>query len=102
MPNPNYQAGRRFEYLRKRTWENRGFIVLRTAGSHGAYDLIAIAKDGTPPIYLIQCKRTRSKSEAKRLMNSFKAHPPLPVKELYCQVMEVGIAGEREIQEVIA
>jgi len=40
----NYQKGRAFEYKIKKILENRGFIVFRTAGSHGLFDLICFKK----------------------------------------------------------
>jgi len=55
MPNANYQKGRRKEYLIKKQLEREGYIVLRTAGSHGFADLIAIDKDARL-IKFIQCK----------------------------------------------
>lgn len=58
MPNSKYQAGYRFELSTKKQWEERGYWVIRAAGSHGKADLVAIKKD--PPkyteVYLIQCK----------------------------------------------
>ena len=55
MPNANYQKGRKKEYLIKKQLEREGFIVLRTAGSHGFADLVAIDKDARW-IRFIQCK----------------------------------------------
>ena len=55
MVNPNYIKGRRKEYTIKHELERKGYIVLRTAGSHGFADLIAIQKD-VKLIRFIQCK----------------------------------------------
>lgn len=99
MPNPNYQMGTRFEYLRKRTWENKGYIVIRASGSHGAFDLICIPRSNKGPCTLVQCKRTKDLATAKRLLRKFEADPPLPLGE-HRQIMEVGVTGEREIRSV--
>jgi hypothetical protein len=42
MPNRNYLRGRAHEYAIKRKWERDGWTVLRTAGSHGFADLVAL------------------------------------------------------------
>lgn len=70
MPNPRYLAGRRAEYAIVKAYRDAGWNAVRTAGSHGLFDVIAI---GGPPlkgtnktphwwwheIHLIQVKRTR-------------------------------------------
>jgi Holliday junction resolvase len=54
MTNKNYVAGRRREYRAMRILEGQGYdCVLRTAGSHGAFDVIAI---GSTNIRAVQCK----------------------------------------------
>lgn len=50
----NYRRGVRAEYLMKHDLEALGWTVLRMAGSHGAFDLVAI-KPGHP-VRLIQVK----------------------------------------------
>jgi len=42
MPNKNYQRGRAYEYKEKKMWEEDGYFVIRSAGSHSLYDLLAI------------------------------------------------------------
>jgi Holliday junction resolvase len=42
MPNKNYIKGRRKEYALKKLYEAKGWIVIRSAGSHSFADLIAI------------------------------------------------------------
>ena len=93
--NLNYQAGRRLEYGRKKHWAKRGFEVIRTAGSHGSYDLIGLRSNEVP--LLVQCKRTASLSEAKRLLSRFKSDPPLVPSLKYRQLMEVQVKGSSEI-----
>jgi Holliday junction resolvase len=53
VPNKNYQKGRRFEYRVKKFFEKENKLVMRTAGSHSPFDLIAMTVNHT---YLIQCK----------------------------------------------
>jgi len=96
--NRNYNAGRRFEYARKKFWESKGYTVLRTAGSHGAFDLVVIGKDD---VFLVQCKRFKSPSAAKLHLEYFKKNPPLPAgNKHYVQGMEVSVVGSKDIMEV--
>lgn len=44
MVNKNYLSGRRFEYKVKHLYEQKGWVVLRTAGSHGFADLVCLKK----------------------------------------------------------
>ena len=68
MPNKNYVKGRMKEYSIKKGLELQGYTVLRTAGSHGFADLIAINKE-KQIIRFIQCKPDNfpSKKEADLL-----------------------------------
>lgn len=57
MPNKNYINGRNFEYKVKKIWEDQGYYVIRSAGSHGIADLVALDFDGQyTSVVLIQCK----------------------------------------------
>ena len=42
MPNKNYITGRRFEYKVRDEWRAKGYVALRSAGSHSPYDVIAL------------------------------------------------------------
>lgn len=55
MVNKNYVSGRAKEYRIKKQFEDKGYIVLRTAGSHGFADLIAIHPNQRL-VKFIQCK----------------------------------------------
>jgi Holliday junction resolvase len=67
MPNRNYEKGRRFEYVEKKRLENLGYIVLRTSGSHGFADLVAV-KPGE--VRFIQCKaQPATKADVKKYKN---------------------------------
>ena len=89
MPNKRYIAGRDYEYKVMRQLREQGFYAIRSAGSHGYFDIIGI-KPGTakpaPPISpdatiqlrmttvnpnitlgeirIIQCKTGKSKKHA--------------------------------------
>lgn len=67
MPNKNYISGRRKEYKVKKDYDMMGFDVLRTAGSHGFADLIAINRRDKKIVF-IQCKPNNfSKSKSDKL-----------------------------------
>jgi len=59
-----YASGRRFEWRVKRFLERRGWFVVRSAGSHGIADLVALRR-GCPPM-LVQCKADGRLSPAER------------------------------------
>lgn len=54
MPNRNYEAGRRLEHDVRRHLVGEGYEVIRSAGSKGAIDVIAL-KEGQ--VLLVQAKR---------------------------------------------
>lgn len=95
MPNKNYLSGRRFEYARKQVWERDGFAVMRTAGSRGFYDLIAVANNAS--VNLIQCKRVKTLTTAIRLAEKFRTSPPLVRSEKYRQVLEIYISNIKKL-----
>jgi hypothetical protein len=55
MPS-NYARGAAFERKVQKHLEERGWTVVRAAGSHSPIDLVAIRHRGT--IWLIQCRTT--------------------------------------------
>ncbi len=62
MTNSNYLKGRKKEYKLKKEYQDKGYLVLRSAGSHGFADLVAI---NDKEIIFIQCK-PKHFSETKR------------------------------------
>lgn len=71
MPNKNYINGRNFEYKVKKIWEEKGHFVVRSSGSHGKADLVALrgyegAWMNSTFVYLIQCKATGKISKAEK------------------------------------
>ncbi len=56
-----YHIGARAEYKLKHELEKKGWHVIRAAGSHGKWDLVAVRKhNGRVDILLIQVKRRQS------------------------------------------
>ena len=45
----NYRKGRSYEYRIKKKLEKEGWLVIRSAGSHSLFDLIAIKAMGIEP-----------------------------------------------------
>ncbi|MEM4323916.1 MAG: restriction endonuclease [Candidatus Nitrosocaldaceae archaeon] len=86
MPNANYLKGRNFEYKVKKYLEQQGYVVLRTAGSHGIYDLIAIKFEPEPSIIFIQCK-ARLGSSTKEKLGRFEVYESLVYRNTYKQVL---------------
>lgn len=96
MPNPNYKAGRRFEYETMEAYRTRGFDVVRTAGSHGAYDVIAFDTKRKP--IFIQCKRVTTDTQARGLIKAFgRDTAPSPY---FHQCLAIKIKGTRSPMEV--
>jgi Holliday junction resolvase-like predicted endonuclease len=56
-----YHKGRSFEYQVKRWLEDKGYLVLRTAGSHGFADLIAIGSLGEVIFFQLSYKFEKTK-----------------------------------------
>ena len=77
MPNKNYNRGRAFEYRVKKHLEDRGYLVVRSAGSKSPFDLVAIPTkeyeedNGFSNVLLIQCKYGAkiSKKERDKITN---------------------------------
>lgn len=65
MPNSRYVKGRKKEYRIKKEYEKAGWIVLRTAGSHGFADLVAIHIENRT-IRFIQCKSDKFPESMKK------------------------------------
>ena len=98
LPNPNYQAGVRFERERMKHYVSQGYAVMRTAGSHGFYDVIAFSPRS---VMAIQCKVVATQTQATKLLKDFKASPPMSCVTSFIQVMEVKVKGSREVQRVM-
>jgi hypothetical protein len=96
--NKNYQAGRRAEYECMKRWRAKDYIAVRSAGSHGPWDVCAVRWDR--PTELIQCKVTESETVAKGLLKAFKTLPPFTPSRYFHQVLEVKVKGSKEVMSV--
>lgn len=96
--NRNYQKGRRFEYEICKEYTEADYTAMRTAGSHGVADVIAVSLTGV--VDFVQCKVTESEAQAKRLCEAFKANPPLPLGP-YRQIMTVKVIRKGRITAII-
>lgn len=92
MPNSNYLRGRRWEYAVKKDLESLGYAVMRTAGSHGPFDLIAL-KAEQPPL-CVQCKVVDNHTDARRLLEIWRT--PLPRNTNFHQWLRIKVTGSRE------
>ena len=91
----NYERGRAFEYARKKHYEDNGYLVVRSAGSHSPFDLVAFHAWQVP--IAIQCKRTKTEGQAKDLKIKFMQNPPIS-KACGChQRIEIYVKDTREI-----
>lgn len=102
MPNKNYLRGRRFEYERAKKLREFGHDVMRTAGSHGKFDLIAINPQNGD-ISLIQLKVTESSSNADRMVKKFRENPPYQpyvMPKGVHQILEVKVVGSNDVRSV--
>lgn len=67
MPNKWYRKGANWERVVKKRMEDTGWVVYRSAGSHGTFDLCCLKRDRKP--ILIACRiRDRFSNEEKRNM----------------------------------
>ena len=87
----------RLEYECKKAWEAKGHIVIRAAGSHGPFDLVAIRDGGR--VTLSQCKLVSGAREMARLLRDFRANPPLNLSGDYHQCLEVKVVGSSRIEQ---
>lgn len=65
----NYERGRNYEYRCKKKLEADGWTVLRTAGSHGAADLVCYLPQWHPsfPVQFVQCKLSPTKADRDKI-----------------------------------
>lgn len=64
LPNKNYEKGRRKEYKICNQLRDKGFIAVRSAGSHGPFDVIGI-DIASRRIELVQAKPDTMTENAK-------------------------------------
>jgi Holliday junction resolvase len=66
----SYVKGRRFENYVREKLERKGYLVVRSAGSKGIFDLVALKKG---EILLIQCKWRKSRISREMVEAACKA-----------------------------
>lgn len=93
-----YAQGRLYEYAVRDQWVKKGYIVLRSAGSKGPFDLVALwpGPDANRRPCAIQCKRVSSLAEAKRIKKAFLAAPPLGPNNVVLQWIYVIVKHTKE------
>jgi Holliday junction resolvase len=72
----HYRKGSDFERLVKHWLEGEGYFVVRSAGSHGPVDLVAIK--GSSPTLLVQCKTAPPTGAEKVALDMFAKDFPGP------------------------
>jgi len=70
MPRNSYRKGVRYEYYVKQKLEEKGYLVVRTAGSHGPFDLIALDTEKREILLVQVTKRKSLPAELKRKLAS--------------------------------
>ena len=74
----SYAKGRRFEYYVMDKLKRAGFYVMRSAGSHGVFDLLAV-KSGV--VLGIQCKKGKyiPKAEKQKMIETAMTYGIIPM-----------------------
>lgn len=79
MATKSYEKGRNYEYYLMNKLEKAGFFVVRSAGSHGVFDLIAVDFNGT--VYGIQVKKNGylQKSDIEMMKQLYRSYKIIPL-----------------------
>lgn len=100
MPNKNYIRGVRFERERLKHYkETLGYDAVRTAGSHGKWDVVATDWTGGC-VYHIQCKVVSDQRDGDRMLKRFSENPPFAPHANLRQRLEVKVTGSTEVHSV--
>ena len=106
--NRRYIKGRNFEYRVKEHYEKEGYFVVRSAGSKGIADLVAIHKNNPPKQLLpliIQCKNMSykrvPKKEIKRFLDFASKYWCIPVVATKRGRMLVFFEGEDALRDFL-
>ena len=95
MANAKYTAGRAAEYQIRDLYKERGFKVVRSAGSKTKIDLVALHKCGV--VIAIQVKRIKKGTQAdvQRLVKEFLTNLPMETKDTpIVQMLHVKLNGK--------
>ena len=97
----NYRIGYELEQRAKKTFEKAGWIVQRSAGSKGAFDLVAFNDNAK---FLVQCKKTHSEelrvsklTELMLMSKRVNAKPLLVYGFFKSPVYVTEIEGDKEV-----
>jgi len=77
-----YRKGHRWELKIKKMWEEKGYVVYRSAGSKGAADLIAL-KDGKIVLIQVKVNKKPKSSEVLKLKKEAKKCKATPLLVLW-------------------
>lgn len=92
-----YRRGVRLEYQARQALRQQGFQVARSAGSHGLWDLTAVASDPHIPVLLVQCKQVRTRAALERARDAYFGLAALPPSPHYCRVLCGRVRGSRHL-----
>jgi len=101
MPNKNYQRGRAYEYKEKKIWEEMGYFVIRSAGSHSLFDLVAFPITKRGSIAFIQVKSGRHSptiESNKKIRQIYEALYQLGGKT--CFIWYKKLKGKRKVERI--
>ena len=71
MSNPKYIKGRAREYAIMHNYKRRGWIVLRSAGSHSPFDVVAVNKEKKQITFIQSKAGAFSKANRKALVDGY-------------------------------
>ena len=77
-PNISYRRGRAKEYRLKKKYEEKGFIVIRSAGSHSFADLVTIHRKSKLVLFIQSKPKNFSQKAAARLYDEYDWIGPEP------------------------
>jgi len=103
--NRNYQKGYRFERRIFSYFSNNGFYCVRSAGSHGVFDILAVYRGR---IFGVQCKYDGriTKRERERITETAAEHEIIPllafVKNRRTWIKRLDTGDEYRINAFIA
>lgn len=101
-----YASGRRIEYLARDILKSRGYMVIRSAGSKGPFDLVAIPMDGGARFIQIKKGRQSSKKALGNLKNLSCVYKGIAM-ELWSYEPRIGfhitiISGDNTVQATVS
>jgi len=96
MPNKNYVKGYKIELMAKKELEDSGHFVVRSSGSHGIIDLIAIDFNYVRLIQIKSCSTPRMPSFKDEISKLSDFREKMPG---FCRV-ELWVKGNKEWKKI--